>query len=359
MKYYSLKNILSKNAQYNIIFGERSNGKTYSVLKYGLERYVKHGEQTAIVRRWQEDFTGKRGVTLYDAIVANGEVTRLTGGEYTNIYYWGSKWYLCRYEDGKRINAPEPFAYGFSISSMEHDKSTSYPLITTICFDEFITRTAYLPDEFVLFMNVISTIVRQRKNVKIFMLGNTVNKFNPYFVEMGLHHSKNMKPGDIDIYRYGESDLTVAVEYTKSGKAGKESDLYFAFDNPKLQMITGGSWEIDIYPHCPIKFRPKDVAFTFFIEFSGDILQCEVVTTPDSSFIFIHRKTTELKNPEEDLIFSPEIKHLPNWKRKITKPTSSVEKKIADYFVKDKVFYADNEVGEIVRNYLIWCGKSL
>ena len=38
-KFYSLKNILSKDAQYNIIFGERSNGKTYSVLKYGLEKF--------------------------------------------------------------------------------------------------------------------------------------------------------------------------------------------------------------------------------------------------------------------------------------------------------------------------------
>ena len=50
-KFYSLKTILSKDAQYNIIFGERSNGKTYSVLKYGLEKFCKTGEQTAIVRR--------------------------------------------------------------------------------------------------------------------------------------------------------------------------------------------------------------------------------------------------------------------------------------------------------------------
>ena len=29
-KYYSLKNILSKNCTYSIIIGERSNGKTYA-----------------------------------------------------------------------------------------------------------------------------------------------------------------------------------------------------------------------------------------------------------------------------------------------------------------------------------------
>ena len=34
-----------------------------------------------------------------------------------------------------------------------------------------------------------------------------------------------------------------------------------------------------------------------------------------------------------------------------------VEKHIAEYYKSDKVFYQDNEVGEIVRNYLLWCTK--
>lgn len=358
-KFYSLKSILSKNALYNVIFGERSNGKTYSVLKYGLERYAENREQMAIVRRWQDDFTGKRGASMFDALVSNGEISRETGGEWTGVYYYGSRWYLCKYEGDKRITDEKPFAYGFSISSMEHDKSTSYPDITTICFDEFLTRTTYLPDEFVLFMNVVSTIVRNRTNVKIFMLGNTVNRYCPYFTEMGLKHVKEMKPGDIDLYRYGDSELTVAVEYTATNKHGKESDLYFAFDNPKLSMITGGSWEIDIYPHCPVKFTPGEILFTYYIEFSGDLLQCEIVQHEDLFFTFIHRKTTEIKTQETSIVYSPDFSPRPNYKRKITKPTNNLEKRIAEHFIKDKVFYADNEVGEIVRNYLIWCGKNI
>lgn len=190
------------------------------------------------------------------------------------------------------------------------------------------------------------------------MLGNTVNKYCPYFKEMGLTHIKEMKPGDIDLYRYGDTDLLVAVEYTLSNKAGKESDLYFAFDNPKLSMITGGSWEIDIYPHCPVKYKPKDVLFTFFIEFAGDLLQCEVIQYNDMGFIFIHKKTTPLQDPEKDLIFSPDFSARPNYRRKITIPTDNITVKIAEYFKKDKIFYSDNEIGEIVRNYLIWCGKK-
>lgn len=359
-KYYSLKNILSKGCIYNMIFGERSNGKTYAALKYGLENFWRDGSQLAIIRRWREDFTGKRGQTMFDALVSNREIEKITGGEYTGVYYYGSRWFLYRTdEDGNRIQHEKPFAYGFALSSMEHDKSTSYPDITTIVFDEFLTRTMYMPDEFVLFMNTISTIIRHRTNVKIFMLGNTVNKYCPYFKEMGLSHVREMQPGDIDIYRYGDSDLTVAVEYTRPNKQGKESDMFFAFDNPKLSMITGGSWEIDIYPHCPVKYKPKEILFTYFIEFSGDLLQCEVVQHEDLCFTFIHKKTTELKDPDNDLIYSPEYDARGNWKRKITKPRTEIEKKIAEHFYRDKVFYSDNEVGEIVRNYLLWCGKAV
>lgn len=360
-KFYSLKNILSKNAQYNIIIGERSNGKTYAVLKYAIEKYAKNREQTAIVRRWSDDFIGKRGTVMFNALVSNGEITKITSGEWTDVYYYGSRWFLCRYdESGKRETDETPFCFGFSISAMEHDKSTSYPNITTICFDEFLTRSAYLQDEFVLFMNVISTIVRHRTNVKIFMLGNTVNKYCPYFAEMGLSHIKEMKQGDIDVYRYGDSELLVAVEYCNtSNKSEKASDLYFAFDNPKLSMITCGSWEIDIYPHCPVKYKPCEILFTYFILFNGDMLQCEIVQHDNIIFTFIHRKTSDLKNTDDDLIYTPDFNPRPNYKRKITKPTTPIEKKIAMFFINDKIFYQDNEIGEIVRNYLIWCGKDM
>lgn len=361
LKYYSLKNILERNAQYNLIIGERSNGKTYSVLKYGLERAIKNGEQMAIVRRWQDDFRGKRGASMFDALVNNGEISKISGGEWTNVYYFGGRWYFCRYDDKEnRVTSEFPFAYAFAISSVEHDKSTSYPKISTVLFDEFLTRSAYLPDEFVLFMNVLSTIIRERDNVKIFMLGNTVNKYCPYFAEMGLSHIKEMKPGDIDVYQYGESNLTVAVEFTASPNKSKPSNIYFAFDNPKLSMITGRGdiWEIAVYPHKPCKFAPKDIQYVFFILFNGDVLQCEIVTVDNMGFVFIHRKTTELKSPDTDLIFSPDFDARPNWRRKLTKPVTPLEKRIAYFFQTDKVFYQDNEVGEIVRNYLIWCNKG-
>lgn len=354
IKFYSLKKIMQIPALYYVIFGGRSNGKTYAVQEYAIKRYYEKGEQTAIIRRWQDDFTGKRGQTMFDNQASNGNIAKITNGEWEGIYYFASKWYLCRYDGDDIIKDPRPFAYGFAISAQEHDKSTAYPGITTILFDEFLTRSYYLPDEFVLFMNCLSTIIRHRTDVKIFMLGNTVNKYCPYFTEMGLSHVKQMKPGTIDVYHYGNENLVVAVEYTDN-HTSTESAAYFAFDNPKLSMITGNAWEIDIYPHCPEKYKPQDILFTYFIDFNGELLQCEIVQTDTNYFTFIHRKTTPIKNPGHDCIYTPDYHPGPNYHRKITKPTTQLEAKIAEFYKKDKIFYQDNEVGEIVRNYLMFC----
>lgn len=359
-KYYRLDNILSKNCDYNLIIGERSNGKTYALLEYSIIQFYTKGEQTAILRRWKEDIRGKRADTLYSAF-NDGRVKELTNGEYTEVYYFNGRYYLSNFdpEIGKHCPNPSPMAFTFALSEMEHDKSTSYPDITTIVFDEFITRRYYLPDEFVLFLNVLSTIIRQRQNVKIFMLGNTVNKYCPYFKEMGLKHVSEMEQGSIDVYKFGEGQLTIAVEYCSSTAKTKDSNKYFCFDDSQaVQMIIGGKWELDIYPHLNTRYEKKDIVFTYFIEFGDNILQCEIVSKGNEWFTFVHEKTTPIKNPDTDLIYSLEPKEGYNYKRKLLSTATPIEKKIAWFYATDKVFFQDNEVGEIVRNYIVQSTKS-
>lgn len=362
-QFYSLKNILQYKAQYNVIFGERSNGKTYACLLYGLRRYIEKGEQFAIVRRWSEDFIGKRGMVMFDSIIANGEIDKMTNGEYNTIHYYASKWYLAYIPPeggGEKDKDEVPFCYAFSINAMEHDKSTSYPNITTVVFDEFISRTGYMNDEFVLFMNVLSTIIRQRTNVTIFMLGNTVNRYCPYFNEMGLKHVKEMKQGTIDTYQYGTSDLLVAVEYCKPRcETTKASDRYFAFDNPKLNMITKGAWELTIYPHCPCKYKPRDVVYRYYIIFNDETVECEVVLVDDMEFTFIHPKTTDIRIDEDTLIYTTEYNPNPHYRRLLFRPQTRLEEKIARHFAHEKVYFATNETGELVSNYLRWAKKSV
>lgn len=369
--HYSLNKILSKNTQYKVIFGKRSNGKTYAVLERMVKMYFQKRIEGAYIRRNAEDIRGKNGQTLFANLVANGVIEKYSNGVWTDVYYYGKRWYFCRYEgdekgNRQRITDELPFCYGFILSGYEHDKSTSYPHVGILCFDEFLSRSNYLPDEFIILMNTLSTIARNRTDVEIYLLGNTVNKYCPYFSEMGLTNVKKMTPGTIDVYKYGDSGLSVAVEYTASntGSTGKDNVL-FAFNNPKLQMITHGNWEIDIYPHIPYRYKDDDIIYTYFIQYDGELLQAEIIRGGENEegkrvngvITYIHEKTTELRHPEKDVLFTPEISPLPNRYTNITKPTDKRTQKITECFKKDKVFYQNNEVGEIINNYLRWCRK--
>lgn len=363
IKYYTLVNILKYKADYNIIYGERSNGKTTSVLDYALKDYCESGykNQLGIIRRWEEDFKGKNGSQMFASINALGWVSKYSKGEYTSVYYYGGKWYLCNYDDNGKVanKTEEPFALGFSITSEEHYKSTAYPNIKTILFDEFMTRGYYIPDEFVKFQNLLSTIIRLRTDVKIFMCGNTVNKFCPYFSEMGLTNIKKQAKGSIDLYEYGESGLRVAVEYSDFPTKKKKSNKYFAFNNPKLNMITHGGWEIDIYPHLPCKYLPKDVLLIFYIVFDEQIIQGNVIGIDDKLFIYYHKKTTPIKdNEEERLIFTEEISIKKNYRYNFLKPMDELQKKILNLHLHKKEFYQDNELGEVLLNYFKWCQQN-
>lgn len=353
-EFYSIERILALNCQYSLIIGERSNGKTYSALEHGLQNYILHGKQMAYIRRYKEDLRGKRGDSLFANLVSNNVVRQLTGGEFDSVKYSASRWYLAKYdaELDKLVAHEEPFCFGFSLTDTEHDKSAAYPSINYIVFDEFLTRQYYLPNEFVTFMNTLSTIIRHRNDARIVMLGNTVNKYCPYFQEMGLRNVPEMEQGKTDVYKYGESGLSVAVERCRKPEQGtKKSDVYFAFDNPQLQMITGGAWEMSIYPHLPYKYDKSDVIFMYFIQFNDSLLQCEIVLKDTACFTYIHRKTTDLQKPDEDIILTDNFDPRPNYFRGLHGLTGYL-KTIAAHFNLDKVYYQDNEVGEIVRNFL-------
>lgn len=299
--------------------------------------------------------------TLLAAHVENGRISELSGGTFSLVNYTGGKFIAYSYDEtnGKVVNDKQPMGYAFDLNAMEHHKSTSYPKVTTIIFDEFLSRQGYLTNEFVLFMNTLSTIIRDRMDVNIFMIGNTVNKYCPYFTEMGLNHVKDQKPGTTDVYTYADTGLSVVVEYCDptAKRGGKNSDVYFAFDNPQLKMITSGSWEIAIYPHLTKRYRPKDIMFNFFIMFDEAILHCEIVVTDTDYYMFVHPKTTPIKDEDEDIVYTNQPSEKWNYRVGIRNQTDQLSLTIGKLISENRVFYSDNETGEVLRNYLMWAAQ--
>ena len=72
-------------------------------------------------------------------------------------------------------------------------------------------------------------------------------------------------------------------------------------------------------------------------------------------FTYIHRKTTPLKDEDNDIIFSLKDDIRINHRRAINKPINELTRKIWWFYQNDLVFYQDNELGSKVNNYINFC----
>lgn len=357
--FYDINPIDETNAVYRMIIGARSNGKTHSVCRHIIENYFLNGERSAYIRRWDEDIQPKNIQSLFAPHYRL--IQELSGGKYNHVSYRAKEFHLCCIdEEGKIVEKdPEAFCVTASINTAEHTKGQDRGEVNLILFDEFATRDAYLKNEFVLFCNLLSTLIRNRDNCIIYMLANTVNRYCPYFTEMGLKDVESMPQGQIYLYNYGNADLTVAVEYCSPVKATeKVASKYFAFDNPQLEMITTGAWELMMYPRPPYKIFETDIRYRFYIQF-GDNLLCGEIIHPNSNkfktdlFIFIHPQTKDLeignKTPFYTDGFSTSLCHV----RFLNDCPTELHKLIKDLITKKSVCFSSNETGEIFRNWLL------
>ena len=247
IQYYSLNNILQHEGQYYIIFGSRSNGKSYAVDKLCLDNYYTKGEEFVICKRYGEDIKtsicSSMLTPLYDYVLN-------TYGYY--IRYYQGKW-LTSQDETLPINQWQVMGYSQSLNNVDRYKGSQYPKVTTIVFEEFMAmRGDYLANEVNLFINLVSTIVRKRSNVRVFLLGNTITKYSPYSEALGIKLER-LKVGEIieKTIKYKNSKTTFILERTKNVKItdnGTEDSVYTNFGKNVNKMINDGSFECSQYP---------------------------------------------------------------------------------------------------------------
>lgn len=364
-KFYDIRRLFKAypECQYYVIIGERSNGKTFSTLDYCIENYVKTGETFAYVRRFAEDVKKSMMNQLFSGHENLGRISELTDGEWTNIDCTAAAFRFMRQdEERKTPTYSDPIGYVFSLAQSQRYKSISYPTVSTIVFDEFMSRNGYIPNEFALFTELLSTIIRQRENVRIVMLGNTVNRYSPYFEQMGLKHVSEQEQGTTEVYVYGDTALRVAVEYCKHEKGTKGGLTYFAFDNPQLEMIRSGAWEMAIYPHLEHGYKPKDVAARFWIEFGRDILRGDIVCDDNGLYMFIFPSKEPVRDSEgninkkigDSIVYTTFPSTHQNFLFALQHHNDRLSALIMDLYEAGKVFYANNTDGEVFRNFVMW-----
>lgn len=355
--FYDIGPIDETNAVYRMIIGARSNGKTHSVCRHIIENYFARGERAAYIRRWDEDIQPKHLSSLFNPHIPL--IEELSGGEWNSVCYRAKEFHLCYVDEEGKIVAKDPTAFCVtaSINTAEHTKGQDRGEIHIVCFDEFMTRNAYLPNEFVQYCNLLSSLIRNRDNCIIYMLANTVNRYCPYFKEMGLKDVESMPQGQIYMYHYGNADLTVAVEYCDPVKATeKVASKYFAFDNPQLEMITTGAWELMMYARPPYKIEEKDIKYRFYIQF-GEALLCGEIVHPKNRtadlFIFFHPQTKDIEITDKTVLYTDGFTTSRYHVRFLKDQPTELHKLITSLIVKKAICFNSNETGEIFRNWLI------
>lgn len=256
MKYYSYDEIDRTGCNYRIVIGERSDGKTYGFKLKALENYFTNKKQFAYVRRSVEEIKLKRTSQYFaDMDDVLKKYRDRFFPQYDYIYITAEQGKFNLYAAIVETAVKEfigTIGFYFSLTQSRYDKTVSYPDVTLICWDEFLTNAGEHEHELTTFLNLISTIKRKRNNMIVYMIGNTVTRNSLVLADMGIDIRK-LKQGEIRCFSY-ESKMTkdvintVAVEWTKHFEQSKESESFFVFDSPRTMMITHGTFEVDQFP---------------------------------------------------------------------------------------------------------------
>ena len=171
--YYSFDKLFSINGWLiAMIIGGRGVGKTFNAKVAVLKRFLKTGEQFIYLRRYKTELDSAL-YTFWDDLQAND-------------YF---KDHELKVQKNKMITKflcdGEVCGYAIPLSTANILKSTAFPLVKTIVFDEFILDVAsgtykYMRNEPEMLLDVIETTFRLRDG-QVLMLGNNVNFYgSPY-----------------------------------------------------------------------------------------------------------------------------------------------------------------------------------
>ena len=219
--YWDINKSLSYNALFNFIIGARGVGKSYGAKKLAIQNFLKKGKQFVYVRRYKEEL--KKINKFFDDI--KGEFPE-------HEFKVSSPNFII---DNKIAGTAIP------LSTAKIEKSTPYPNVTFIIFDEFILDKGYphyLPDEVTNFLELYSTVSRSR-DVIVYFLSNALSITNPYFIyfNLSLPYGKNIQcKNDILIEMVVDNEYSDKMSNTRFGKLIKNTPYgNYAISNTLLR----------------------------------------------------------------------------------------------------------------------------
>lgn len=216
-KWYDKGQLLSFKKFFNMVIGNRGGGKTYGYKTWAVDDFLKTGKKFIWLRRYGTEIELMKK-SFFDDIASRYPAHKFE--------IKGSK------KAGKFYCDDKIIGYYFALSTSSIAKSSSYPDVDKIIFDEFLimgNTYKYLADEVVLLLEFIETIFRDREHNPqaiqprgIYLLGNNVTIANPYFLYFNIKPFKQRfyvdKERGLLVEQYSNSKF---IEDKKASKIGK------------------------------------------------------------------------------------------------------------------------------------------
>lgn len=350
-----------ERCKYNIIFSMRSVGKTTEVLLMGMILWRLYGIQIQYMRQFESMIMPKVTKDLMTVIGDDqtyGYITKITDGEYNGVVYKSRRWYLCNYDDtGKLIDmCPEHFMFMCALDRADTYKSGyNAPLGDFIVFDEFVSRV-YPPDEFVIFCDLVKTIIRDRESPVIFMLANTIDRESPWYHEFEIYEIvRDMQQGDT-IEATTDLGTKIYVEYVspgikKKGVLQKLNTLFYGFKNKRLGSITGQDWAIKPKPHIPKSVDGEVLHYVIqnlYVMAHGRYLKLDIVEHPVLGLCcYVHWAT---KTYEDSIILTTE--HITDPRYRYGLGPRKLAMLLTKLASANKFYYATDDVASFFSTYI-------
>lgn len=343
-----------KRDKYFVLCSERSVGKTTNVLLFGLLAHEIDGVQLQYLRMHSEMVTPKVSRQLFDTILAFDYISKITGGKWHNVRYWSAGWYYCNYDENGKVAEQDqkPFMMCLGLDKNEFYKSSyNAPNGDIIIFDEFVSRY-YPPDSFILFCDIVKTIVRERQTPIIFMLGNTLDRYNQFFAEMELLGVTTSMPLGEHTEVVTSQGTPIYVEFVTREKTPEKirlNKLFFGFKNKKLGSITGEDWVIIPMQHID----PEDaedrlvIAKHLYVTYEGQLIQLELVRSDKYG---THVLAHFANHPYADSrIYTMET--MDDQRYRFRWGYDKLDRLIWTLYERKKFYYANNSVGVLIDKY--------
>lgn len=178
LEWYQPNRCKSYNKLLNFVIGGRGIGKTYGFKKDAINHFLKTGKQFVYIRRYKTEMT-TLNTFLNDQIeIFKDDEFKIKGGKIFTTF---------------QVNGLD-MGYSFPLTTYKNLKSSSFPNVDTIIFDEFIPEKGgfnqYINNEVEILLNVIDSLFRHREG-HVYMLANNVSIINPYFSYFGVEPNIN------------------------------------------------------------------------------------------------------------------------------------------------------------------------